>query len=266
MTSAGEVVKTAGARPRRSLYHARLMPGPATLDGRSARRRALAVVATLSLIPAVVLGLVGLVAGSVVAVVIFVLLAAGLAALVWWYSEVLVLSWVGGKPPDAIAHARLINLTEGLCTAAGVHLPKLRVLPDATINALAAGWRPGKAVVAVTEGALRSLSRIELEAVLAAEIMRIRRGETVAATLSAAALGMGERIACWPGGDVISDQAAVSLTRYPPGLVAAFDKMESAGVAVRSSRRALGPLWLVDFSGSPRRLGLEERIEALLEL
>lgn len=233
---------------------------------RKAGPRVIAVVASVSVLPAVVLGLLGLLAGPVVAAVAFVVAGAGAAVLLWWSSEALVAYRIGGRAPDAVADARFVNLVEGLCTAAGVHQPLLRVLEDPAINALAAGWRPGRAVLAVTEGALQHLSRIELEAVLADEVMRIRRGDTVAPTLSAAAFRLVDKLAWQRDDDIGSDQAAVSLTRYPPGLVSAFDKMESAGVAVGSARRSLGHLWLAEAEDGRARLALAERIEALLEL
>jgi hypothetical protein len=57
------------------------------------------------------------------------------------------------------------------------------------------------------------------------------------------------------------DVAAVSLTRYPPGLLAALEKMNGVDTQVRGASPAIGHLWLV-----PPGTRLEERIDALREL
>jgi heat shock protein HtpX len=55
--------------------------------------------------------------------------------------------------------------------------------------------------------------------------------------------------------------AAVSLTRYPPGLVTALEKMNQSTTAVRGASPAIAHLWLVPPGGA-----LEERIGVLREL
>ena len=71
-------------------------------------------------------------------------------------------------------HAHYINSVEGLAIAAQIPVPKIYVLPDQSINAFATGRNPETASIAVTEGALKKLNRVELEGVVAHEMSHIR--------------------------------------------------------------------------------------------
>jgi len=69
-------------------------------------------------------------------------------------------------------------------------MPKVFIIPESTPNAFATGRNEDHAVVAVTEGILRILSREELEGVLAHELMHIKNKDmligSIAATLAGA--------------------------------------------------------------------------------
>jgi heat shock protein HtpX len=82
----------------------------------------------------------------------------------------------GPKPPprlpdDAVERAE--KLLTGLGLAAGVHAPRIAVVIDDAPNCLTIGRRPQSAWIVVTTGLLDTLSRVELEAVLAYEIGRV---------------------------------------------------------------------------------------------
>lgn len=203
------------------------------------------------------------------------------AAAVWWAREAAprrVLVALGGKdvdvatPADA-GEARLVNLVEGLCVWTGVRPPLLRVVQAAGLNAAVAGSGPDRAVLAVTSSLLAELTRVELEAVLAAELMLLRRGEALPGTLAAAV--PWARVTSWlrRGGEAAADHAAVSLTRYPPGLIAALEKLDAKGTEVPGLPGRLAHLWFADplppsgpAGASRGRLPLQERLEALREL
>ena len=77
------------------------------------------------------------------------------------------------------AERRLVNVTEEMAIAAGLPVPHLYVLSgEQGINAFAAGYTPGHAVVAVTRGALDRLSRDELQGVLAHELSHVLNADT----------------------------------------------------------------------------------------
>ncbi len=74
-------------------------------------------------------------------------------------------------------HRRLRDVAEEVSIGAGIPVPALYVLDDESINALAAGERPGLAAVVVTRGALEQLSRAELQGVVAHEVAHIVGGD-----------------------------------------------------------------------------------------
>ncbi len=111
---------------------------------------------------------------------------------------------------------------------------------------MAAGIRPDQAVVGVTAGLLTELDRIELEAVLAEELIQIRRRETLPATVLVATFGVGRALALPADRDAQVDQAAVALTRYPPALASALEKLDAKGAAVTGQPASLAHLWLAD--------------------
>jgi Zn-dependent protease with chaperone function len=237
----------------------------------SASSRALRPAAVFAGIPAVVIGVALAIAlGWIAGVVALVVVAAGLMAWARFAGDRMVASRLGGRPADPRADARLYNLVEGLSSGAGVRQPRLVVVDSPGLNALAAGTSGRKAVVAVTSGLLAELDRIELEAVLALELWLIRRDEIVPATVLAATFGLGRDLALEKDRDSRADQGAISITRYPPALAAALEKIDSKGSAVAGQPGWMSQLWLTDprpGSGSDRgRLALAERVEALREL
>jgi Zn-dependent protease with chaperone function len=78
-------------------------------------------------------------------------------------------------PPGAPAgeHKRVRELVDGISIAAGVLPPSCAVLRDPAPNCLTIGRKPETAWVIVTTGLVESLSRDELESVLAYEVGRI---------------------------------------------------------------------------------------------
>jgi Zn-dependent protease with chaperone function len=74
--------------------------------------------------------------------------------------------------------ARLLNVVEEMAIAAGVAVPPVYVLPgERAINALVAGTTPNEAVVIVTQSALETLTRDELQGVIAHEFSHILNGD-----------------------------------------------------------------------------------------
>jgi heat shock protein HtpX len=229
------------------------------------------VVVLFAGLPALVLGAVSWAAGGVVAGVV-VLVAVGAAAAIWarFGGERRVLAAIRGQDADPVSHARLVNLVEGLSIGAGLRQPRLLVLDRPGLNAVAAGTSPNRAVLGVTSALLSELDRVELEAVLAEELMQIRRRETMPGTVLAATFGLGRSLALPADHDVMADQAALTLTRYPPALASALEKLEAEGATVDGQPTYMSHLWLADPNSVPRRtrgrLPLRERIEALREL
>lgn len=83
---------------------------------------------------------------------------------------------VPGTTTDA-RERRLLNVVEEMALAAGVPVPPVYILEEPGINAFAAGYAPGDAVVAVSRGAVDYLTRDELQGVVAHEFSHILNGD-----------------------------------------------------------------------------------------
>jgi Zn-dependent protease with chaperone function len=72
---------------------------------------------------------------------------------------------------------RLLNVVEEMAIASGTPVPPVFMLPEKGINAFAAGYSPGDAVLGVTRGCATQLSREQLQGVIAHEFSHILNGD-----------------------------------------------------------------------------------------
>jgi heat shock protein HtpX len=119
----------------------------------------------------------------------------------YWFSDKIVLRMYSAKEvgPD---HP-LYRITANLAQRAGLPMPRVYVIPQASPNAFATGRNPQHAAVAATEGIMRILDEQEIEGVIAHELAHVKHRDilisSVAATL-AAAIMMISRFAMFFGG------------------------------------------------------------------
>jgi len=259
------------------------------------------------------------------------LVVAGVGSAVsYWKSDAVALAMSHARPADPTTYARLHNLVEGLCIAAGLPKPRVYVVDDPAPNAFATGRNPRHAAVAVTTGLLEKLNRVELEGVLAHELSHVKNYDILVSTLAVTLVGVVAVLTdfslrfMWWGGprhrddsrqggggpaailavvglvllvvapviarlmqfavsrrrEALADVSGVALTRYPPGLISALEKLKADTTVVHSSSRATAHLWIesplarTPEEGRLSRLNrlfdthppLEERIQALKEL
>ncbi|BAO44331.1 M48 family metallopeptidase [Thiolapillus brandeum] len=84
---------------------------------------------------------------------------------------------VSGNPRTPLER-RLVNVVEEIAIASGTPVPQVYVMEhEPGINAFAAGYTTGDAVVAVTQGTLEKLNRAELQGVIAHEFSHIIHGD-----------------------------------------------------------------------------------------
>jgi len=72
----------------------------------------------------------------------------------------------------------LFNCVEEMAIAAGVPMPRVYRIDDRAANAMATGWDPEHASIAVTAGLRELLSRDELQGIIAHEMSHIRNYDT----------------------------------------------------------------------------------------
>jgi heat shock protein HtpX len=101
------------------------------------------------------------------------------------------------RPATPEQHARLHNIVDGLCIAAGIPKPAVYVIPEQAPNAFATGRNPEHASIAVTEGLLEQLNRVELEGVIAHELSHVKNRDILVGTLVATLVGVVVLLADW---------------------------------------------------------------------
>ncbi|HSP05617.1 MAG TPA: zinc metalloprotease HtpX [Acidobacteriota bacterium] len=145
--------------------------------------------ALLGLLTAIIL-VIGNAVGGVRGMTVAFLLAVVLNAVSYWFSDKIVLMTYRAQPIEREQAPEVYDVLRDLTMKAGLPMPKLYLIPTDAPNAFATGRNPQNAVVAVTQGILRLLSREELEGVLAHELSHVSNRDilisSVAATLAGA--------------------------------------------------------------------------------
>jgi len=80
-------------------------------------------------------------------------------------------------------------MVEGLSIAAGIPKPKVYVIPERALNAFATGRSPEHSSVAVTEGLLEAMNRVELEGVIGHELAHVVDRDILVGTIVATLIG-----------------------------------------------------------------------------
>ncbi len=152
---------------------------------------------------------------------------------------------------------RAESLVEGISASIGLEPPNVFLLDEPQINALAIQGPDRAGAVVVTSGALELLTRLELEALLARELVKIRSGEVgFEAKVRAFRRVVGR---FWPGAvptvythamlgrDIAADVGALTATRFPPALISLMLKAEEIKVQPTADpkRRLFGPFWFI---------------------
>jgi heat shock protein HtpX len=120
------------------------------------------------------------------------LTAAGICWFAWRHGPERVL-WATGAweiiEPVTPEQRQLVNVVEEMAIASGVPRPRIWVVPDEDPNAFATGRDAESASIAVTEGLLATLSRDELQGVVAHEMAHVRNLDVRLMTLLAGMVG-----------------------------------------------------------------------------
>ena len=141
---------------------------------------------------------------------VWLVVGVGLAVVMsigsYLYGDRIVLASTRAREVTPEEQPRLHNIVEGLAIAAGLPKPRVYVVPEQAPNAYATGRNPEHSSIAVTQGLLDTLNRVELEGVVGHEMSHILDRDilvgTIVATLVGAAVIMSEFFmrAMWWGG------------------------------------------------------------------
>jgi heat shock protein HtpX len=139
-------------------------------------------------------GLVGMGLGYVfstgpIGLVVALVVAAVLSISSYLYGDRLVLASSRAREVTAADEPRLHNLVEGLAIAAGVPKPRIYVVPEQAPNAFATGRDPEHASIAVTQGLLSTMNRVELEGVIGHELAHVLDRDMLLGTIIATLVG-----------------------------------------------------------------------------
>jgi heat shock protein HtpX len=118
----------------------------------------------------------------------------------YWFSDRIVLAIYRAQPVSESDDPELVSIVRNLATRAGLPMPRVFRIPQATPNAFATGRNPENAVVAVTDGIRSLLTADELSGVIGHELAHIGHRDilisSIAATL-AGAIMMLASLARW---------------------------------------------------------------------
>jgi heat shock protein HtpX len=142
----------------------------------------------------VLLGAVGYVLGlfyasGVVGLVGAVALALVLSLVSFFSGDRIVLASTRAKEVTQQEQPRLHNIVEGLSIAAGIPKPRVYLVPEQAPNAFATGRNPEHSSIAVTEGLLATMSRVELEGVIGHELSHVVDRDILVGTIVATLIG-----------------------------------------------------------------------------
>jgi heat shock protein HtpX len=105
------------------------------------------------------------------------------------YGDRIVLASTRARQVTPEQEPRLHNIVEGLAIAAGIPKPRVYVVPEQAPNAFATGRDPEHSSIAVTQGLLDMMNRVELEGVVAHELSHVVDRDILLGTVVATLVG-----------------------------------------------------------------------------
>ena len=124
---------------------------------------------------------------------LFLAIAGAMAWSGYHFGATMLIKTTGAREiitPEGDDEQRLVNVVEEMSIAAGTPRPHVWIVPDEAPNAFATGIKPQDSHIAVTEGALKTLNRQELQAVVAHEMGHVVNYDVRLMTLLTALVGM----------------------------------------------------------------------------
>ncbi len=124
--------------------------------------------------------------GSNTSLVIGLVIALVMVGGSYWFSDKLALKSAKARVITREQAPEFFEMIERLATKANMPMPRVAISPNAQPNAFATGRGPKHAVVCATEGLLESLTRDEIEGVMAHELMHVKHRDILIGSVAAA--------------------------------------------------------------------------------
>ena len=124
--------------------------------------------------------------GSSSAVMFGLLMALVMVGGSYWFSDTLALKSAKAQIITEADHPEFYGMVRDLSQRAGLPMPRVAVSPAEQPNAFSTGRGPNKAVVCATTGLLQSMTREEVEGVMAHELMHVRHRDILIGSVAAA--------------------------------------------------------------------------------
>lgn len=107
----------------------------------------------------------------------------------YWFSDKIVLAISRAHPITHEQAPELYHIVENLTITAGLPMPKIYLIDDASPNAFATGRDAKHAVVAITSGLAQILNKTEIEGVIAHELSHIGNKDMLLQTIVVVLVG-----------------------------------------------------------------------------
>ncbi|WP_326798265.1 zinc metalloprotease HtpX [Streptomyces sp. NBC_01808] len=148
------------------------------------RRLTTRMVVTMFLLGLVYVAFVAALIALLKSVVLVVVIAAGVLAVQYWFSDRIALYAMHGRFVTPEEEPQLHGIIDRLCATADMPKPRVAVSGMDLPNAFATGRNANHAVVCVTRGLQRRLTTEELEGVLAHELSHIAHRDVAVITIA----------------------------------------------------------------------------------
>lgn len=132
---------------------------------------------------------VGYAIGGPGAALMFLILAAVMNFVAFWFSDKMALRMAGAKEVTEEQEPHLHNMVREVANLANMPMPRVYVIQNESPNAFATGRSPKKGVVAVTTGIRRILTDRELRAVIGHEMGHVKNRDILTSSIVATIAG-----------------------------------------------------------------------------
>jgi heat shock protein HtpX len=126
-----------------------------------------------------------------------VIFSSSMSFISYWYSDKIALSISRAREVKHEENPDLFHIVENLCITAGLPMPKIYIIEDASPNAFATGRNKNHATIALTRGLLQKMDRTELEGVIAHELSHIGNRDILLSTVIVVLVGFIALISNW---------------------------------------------------------------------